>query len=483
MSCYRRLFSCFSLLSITILLSSCGGTDNNGDTNTTPPAVHNEWTWVTGSSTPAAVNSGQGGVYGTQGVAAATNTPGSREGATSWSDSSGNFWLFGGYGYSAQGSFPGSAGMGYLNDLWKFNPTANTWTWIAGANNTSGNHGSTGIYGTEGVAAPSNVPGGRWDAIGWTDTHGILWMFGGGGFDSVGADGNLNDLWSFNPSTNQWTWVSGSSTKQQGGSYGSPGVAASTNVPGGRGQGVAWTGSDGNLWLFGGIGLDGNGGGGVLNDLWTYNPTSNQWTWVGGSKSAVGQQGIYGTQGQASTSNVPGGRRSALGWVDGSGKLWLFGGMGFDSTGDLQGLLNDLWMYDPTTKSWTWVTGSKTSGAAATYGAIGVGAIGNTPEANDGAISWTDSQHNFWLFGGGTNALWKFTPANSTWTWVSGTNQIGSVPTYGNLGVPSPGNMPGARASAVGWVDSSSQLWLFGGNGIETAGGYQDLNDLWKYQP
>jgi hypothetical protein len=39
--------------------------------------------------------------------------PGANECANSWSDSSGNFWLFGGYGY-------GASGEGYFNDLWKY---------------------------------------------------------------------------------------------------------------------------------------------------------------------------------------------------------------------------------------------------------------------------------------------------------------------------------------------------------------------------
>ena len=37
-------------------------------------------------------------------------------------------------------------------------------------------------------------------------------------------------------------------------------------------------------------------------------------------------------------------------WIDSSGNLWLFGGYGYDSTGQL-GYLNDLWQYDPSTGS------------------------------------------------------------------------------------------------------------------------------------
>ena len=38
----------------------------------------------------------QAGVYGTKGVPAAANVPGARDESISWTDSTGNLWLFGG---------------------------------------------------------------------------------------------------------------------------------------------------------------------------------------------------------------------------------------------------------------------------------------------------------------------------------------------------------------------------------------------------
>ena len=40
------------------------------------------------------------------------------------------------------------------------------------------------------------------------------------------------------------------------------------------------------------------------------------------------------------------GRNKLAGWVDSSGNLWLFGGLGFDSNGS-PGYLNDLWEFQP----------------------------------------------------------------------------------------------------------------------------------------
>jgi hypothetical protein len=82
----------------------------------------NEWTWMGGSGTVGS-NGGQPGVYGTLGMPASGNIPGGREYATSWTDGSGNFWLFGGIGYDAKG-----LGELQLNDLWEFNPSTNAWT-------------------------------------------------------------------------------------------------------------------------------------------------------------------------------------------------------------------------------------------------------------------------------------------------------------------------------------------------------------------
>jgi Galactose oxidase, central domain len=84
---------------------------------------------------------------------------------------------------------------------------AGEWAWLGG-----GGYTPTGVYGTLGVPAAGNVPGGRMGAVGWTDATGNLWLFGGHGFDSAGTKGELNDLWEFNPATREWAWMGGSPT-------------------------------------------------------------------------------------------------------------------------------------------------------------------------------------------------------------------------------------------------------------------------------
>ena len=54
------------------------------------------------------------------------------------------------------------------------------------------------------------------------------------------------------------------------------------------------------------------------------------------------------------------------------------------------------------------------------------------------------------------------------WTWISGNSTINIGGVYGNQGVPSPKNYPGARYTSAGGIDSSGSFWIFGGQGYDT---------------
>ena len=344
---------------------------------------------------------------------------------------------------------------------------ANPWTWVSGSNGIN----QVGTYGTKGVASSANVPGARAGSVSWIDSIGNLWLFGGG----VTIIGVFNDLWKFDGT--DWTWVSGSSTGGQIGTYGTKGVAAVGNVPGGRRGAVSWIDASGNLWLFGGVGYNASSEN-DLNDLWKFDGAN--WTWMSGSNMAAGA--TYGAKGVAAAGNVPGGRRGAVSWIDGTGKLWLFGGYGYPESGP-EGYLNDLWKFDGT--NWTWMSGSKAADQLGTYGTKGTTAPTNVPGARTSSTSWIDSSSNLWLFGGSKasdancfNDLWKFDGAN--WTWVSGSNATDQFGTYGTKGIGTAVNIPGARRGSTAWKDEAGDFWLFGGYSYFGSSQHH-MNDLWKY--
>src|SRR5688572_7868600 len=108
--------------------------------------------------------------------------------------------------------------------------SAQNFTWVKGSNLSGG----TGVYGTMGVSAPLNNPGGRHGCATWVDGNGDLWMFGGEGYSNVSTLSWLNDLWKYDISSNEWTWIRGSNGPNAVGNYGTQGVAASSNEPGAR---------------------------------------------------------------------------------------------------------------------------------------------------------------------------------------------------------------------------------------------------------
>lgn len=349
------------------------------------------------------------------------------------------------------------------------------WAWIGG----STSYNQPGTYGTLGDPAANNIPGARMSAARWVDKQGTLWLFGGVGLDSVGAaEGQLNDLWTF--SNNQWTWIGGSDSAYQPGIYGTQGAASASNWPRARGDALTWIDAEGTFWLFGGFGFDSTGTRGYLNDLWNY--SGGEWTWVSGSQ-VVNQSGSYGTLGSASANNVPGGRYYSSAWLGKDGSFWLYGGAGFDSTGQV-GYMSDLWKYSA--GEWTWVAGPNVWGQNAAYGMQRTAGAGNTPGDRHGEATWTDSSGNLWLFGGLNpntgaflNDVWRF--SNGQWTWEAGSSgeQQG---VYGTQGVPGAGNTPGGRLSPVAWQDASGNVWIFGGFGLDSTDETLNfLSDLWEY--
>lgn len=432
------------------------------------------WAWINGSPVKekSPVN------YGTKGTSEAATYPGGRNGSSTWTSSSEEYWLFGGSGYDRAGD------IGLLNDLWRYEKNRNQWTWVSGLDQIN----KPGVYGIKGVASSDNFPGARTSAASWTDNQGNLWLFGGEGYDRLGVYGSLNDLWKFDKGTLQWIWINGSDQISQFGNYPTLGQGTNDSNPGSRKSSSVWKDSNGDLYLFGGEGF-GNGSFGYLNDLWKFEISSGKWFWIGGTGQS-NQAGVYGQKNSGAGSNTPGSRKSAVNWTDDFGNFWLFGGEGLDKNA-AYGLLNDLWMYDKTTKIWTWIAGGDTQDQIGIYGTKGMASVDNFPGARRSAFGWTDEQNDLWLSGGfmnGSNGenyfndVWKFNTESKTWVWLAGSEQLEQNGVYGTKGSVGADNILGARESAAVWYDNFNNVLLFGGLGIDKNGARGELNDLWNIQ-
>lgn len=484
--------------------------------------------------------------HGTRNVPSAANTPGARVGSASWTDAQGNLWLFGGESAWFDPDY-NSTYRAPFSDLWKYDTLTNLWVWVAGPKE----HDKPGVYGVKDQASSSSNPGARYKSASWRDQHGDLWLFGGDGYDSEAQPGTLGDLWKYNISAGQWTWVSGSKRSYYFGSFGTRRVAAPSNEPESLSAPAGWADPDGNFWVFGGLGYPQS-----KNVLWKFNPATRMWTWMSGSK-AESPLGHYGTKGQPSQENFPGARNGSVGWADSAGNVYVFGGVNYLTRGSY----NDLWRYNEADDTWVWLGGGSenyyanrgaTPGSPALPGALyggvtwedklgnfylfggngynvdafgaadnlwkynvqdgkwtwlrgatsdftgqpvfgqqNVSAPANTPGTRTGSMGWTGSDNKLWLFGGAvrfspliqlnTNDLWRYNPANTTWTWVKGPlDPQDTSAVYGQLNVPSVSNYPGGRENGMSYTDDEENLWLFGGRGRSDAG-FGLLNDLWKY--
>ncbi len=415
---------------------------------------------------------------------------------------------------------------------------AGMWTWMKGYSTS----GSNGVFGTQGVADPANVPPAVYEGFNWRDKDDNLWLFGG---LLQGTASENSSLWKYDISTGNWTWMKGPSAFNAPGVYGIKGIPSPNNYPGARSfGGDCWTDSSGNFWMYGSWGYT-NGGMGLLSDLWKYDPATNEWTWMSGDSIGF-QNPIYGTFQVPSPTSNPGGRAEfGAGWVDNANTFWLYSGQaGSGSFGDVwnynpstnewawmngsnttnapqkygasgvfdpqftpgsrwtyaawrdetgngwifggiySGQMADMWQYDITTNQWAWMTGSHFINDAGSSGAICVSSLNYHPSARtENRMTWVDKCGNFWMFSGTNyndeNYMWTYDRSNATWSFAKGTFGINKVPVYGTQGVADPLNDPGFRWGGYTWTDESGYLWLYGG--IDIGGGYR--NDLWKFLP
>jgi gliding motility-associated-like protein len=365
-------------------IASGGGFNSTGNDMWRYSVASGFWTWMSGPQYSA----NTAGNYGTLGVPSVNNCPCARGyGAACWTDKNNNLWLFGGSG----------AG----DDLWKYTIATNEWTWVKGSLSNT-----TSTYGTMGIANINNTPGGRQEVkSGWVTANNDLWMFGGWSASSFDLQ---SDLWRYNISTNEWTWMKGSSIGANTGTYGTLGVEAASNEPPCRWSYTKWRDINDNFYIFAGGDASTD-----YNDVWKYNPITNNWSWISGT-NLINDLGGNPAQCTQNTSLFPESRveNQTVSTVGCTQAFWSFGGLNSQSQ-----MLNDLWLYDAGKNKWTFVSGNLNVTSIGNFGSKGVYAASNMIPGKMGLCIWTDQQNNLWVFGGHsdswvttTNDLWKFEP-------------------------------------------------------------------------
>eukprot|EP01122_Echinamoeba_exundans_P003473 TRINITY_DN13570_c0_g1_i1.p1 TRINITY_DN13570_c0_g1~~TRINITY_DN13570_c0_g1_i1.p1 ORF type:complete len:1145 (-),score=181.03 TRINITY_DN13570_c0_g1_i1:81-3515(-) len=302
---------------------------------------------------------------------AAVPTP--RRDAAAWAVNKNNntiLYIFGGFGTAASDTSKGSD-TGYFQDLRTFDLRTSTWSLISG---------TAGVNQTSKLGA-SAIPGSRADAMRWTDGS-YLYVYGGVGYDRNTLE-LLEDFWQFSISNSQWSRIAKTSSLGArasasvsrygdkvfifGGesytavngymeasndlwvwsntsgftlvspvantSYETVGVPSATAHPGPREESVMHvTGTQ--IWIYGGLGYDAEGNYGVLSDVWSFDLSTNQWCWMGGSS-------LRDTTADDQFRLPP--RAHTAGWSlrdSNSSSFWVYGGM--SSTNNLK---SDMWQF------------------------------------------------------------------------------------------------------------------------------------------
>ena len=333
-------------------------------------------------------------------------------------------------------------------------------------------------YGSEKMPSP------RADAVTWSDPSGVLWVFGGIGYNENAEWGIFEDLWRYDQESDTWT-VIGEPNKNNGG------VKSRDGQPISRRNAASWIDKQGNLWMFGGQNFSDFA---HLNDLWQFNVKTKLWRSVG-EKPRFNQNPNYSELNVEKTENWPGSRSNGISWVDPDGKtLWLFGGMGYDSTLAGKGsYYSDLWKFDSSSKKWTWLNGSNKVNEGSTISSKNKNVSDQTPGARCGSMSWFLEKEKALLMYGGFGydstskslgalvEMWKYDIKSGAWSLLSKPYALND--SYRLVSdSPSEDNSPGYRNSAISWQINDDEIIVYGGQNLLGPTLVDIDRHIWKYK-
>lgn len=137
------------------------------------------------------------------------------------------------------------------------------------------------------------------------------------------------------------------------------------------------------------------------------------------------------------------------------------------------GVLNDVNMFNLTSRQWVWITGSSSINPSGTYPGGTPPVVGGEPPPRNMQLTWSDSRSSaslFYVYGGfipssGTmlSDFWRFNCQTRQWTYLGGTSN--QETTIATTHTPSVSNNPGVRATSAVTLDPLGGAWFFGGFG------------------
>lgn len=262
------------------------------------------------------------------------------------------------------------------------------------------------------VESPTNIPMARF-AHTWTplnSSNGFL-MFGG----TTLASGYLNDIWRFNVTTRNWAWIIGSATTgNQAAIRGTVGVSGPANVPAGTygAEADMAYGTD-KMYMFAG------NSGSLINELWMFDFTIRQWTYL--SSSAMAGNFMLNSQ-------YPGARRYfSVVTIPNTPLLAMLNGDGYSLQGHVYGL-SEIWVLNTTSNKWSWIRGESSTTDIGSYGQMGVtSSLSLPPRRYIESASWAPKRNQLVLFGGYVYENSAYSYRDDVWYIDFGVNNSNSM--------------------------------------------------------
>ena len=433
-----------------------------------------QWAWIGGYNTHTP---GINGNYGTVGIESQNYFPSSRIELSPIVSNDGMVYIYGGFAPTFDGDT--------RYDLWKYNPTNNSWTLLFKPTNNSQN-----IVQLE-VEDTNNRPGSLINYTSWFYGN-SLWYFGGISRSTTDVDAAQKKIWKFNLTTQKWSCLKNPTATDA--VYGQQNISNASNTPPSLLYMSNSVVHNDAAYFFGGYELGGNTSTELNrefhNSLWKYNMLTNEWTWLKG-KQLTKHPGFYGKKGVERTENLPSSRLHSFLWFDND--MNLFGGESYHGGGSFELSSQEFWKFDISTNNFTWTDGITSvyeynnQNSSYYFEDLSTPSVYNI--VSPSKLKWGEKGNKLWfistlanqpfngnsLFGG----MFEYDIATSTCYKIK---EFASNPynygIYGIKNVSDVANIPPYRENANQW-ETDSKLYLMGGFGV-TGNNYY-YNDFWVF--